>query len=40
MPVDLADLQDGQNTLELRTTGVTAQPPMVIANIELEVAPK
>jgi len=40
MPVDLADLKDGQNILELRTEGGTDQSPMVIANIELEVVPR
>jgi hypothetical protein len=40
MPVDLADLQNGQNTLELRTSGAAPEPPMVIANIELEVVPQ
>jgi hypothetical protein len=40
LPVDLADLKDGQNTLEMRTSGTSAQPPMVIANVELEVVPK
>jgi hypothetical protein len=37
MPVDLGDLQAGQNTLEMRTSGDSTQPPVVIANIELEV---
>jgi hypothetical protein len=37
MPVDPADLQAGQNTLEMRTSGSSSEPPMVIANIELEV---
>jgi hypothetical protein len=40
MPVDPADLQDGSNTLELRTAGTSPQPPMVVANIEVEVATK
>ena len=40
MPVDVADLTDGQNTLDLRTAGNSPQPPMVIANVELEVVPK
>lgn len=40
MPVELADLEDGQNTLEMRTMGSSTQPPMTIANIELEVVPK
>jgi hypothetical protein len=40
MPVDLADLVDGQNTLEMRTAGESNQPPMIIANIELEVVPE
>ena len=40
MPVDLADLKSGQNTLEMRTAGTSIQPPMVIANVELEVVPR
>ena len=40
MPVDLTDLKNGPNTLEMRTAGTSTQAPMVIANLELEVAPK
>jgi hypothetical protein len=40
IPVDLADLRPGQNLLELRTAGVSTQPPLVIANVELEVVPR
>ena len=40
MPVDLADRQYGQNTLEMRTTGASTQMPMTIANVELEVVPR
>jgi hypothetical protein len=40
MPVEVADLKDGTNTLEMRTMGSSTQPPMTIANVELEVVPK
>lgn len=40
MPVELADLREGQNTLEMRTAGASTQPPMVVANLELEVVPR
>jgi hypothetical protein len=40
MPVDLADLKDGQNTLALRTGGTTPESPLVVANVELEVVPE
>jgi hypothetical protein len=40
MPVELADLRDGKNSLEMRTAGTSTQPPLTIANVELEVMPK
>jgi len=40
IPVELADLESGQNLLELRTTGASTEPPLVVANVELEVVPR
>lgn len=40
IPVEVADLVDGPNTLELRTMGESSQPPLTVANVELEVVPK
>ena len=40
IPVALADLKQGQNTLALRAAGTSTQPPMIVANVELDVVPR
>lgn len=40
IPVDIADLQDGENVMELRAGGTSSEQPLVVSNIDLEVVPK
>jgi hypothetical protein len=40
IPVDIADLQEGENVVELRAGGTSSEQPLVVSNIDLEVVPK